>query len=87
MSTILTSAQWQFLIALCFLAGERQLAIAEKMSHGSASLSEIDELCELISNEFLMCGIKESFEPNTYGLELELLLDAINRRGQELNKL
>ncbi|WP_019412033.1 hypothetical protein [Pseudomonas psychrophila] len=84
MSCILTSAQWQLLIALCFLAGEVQLALAEKLFYGSLASGEIDELCELISNEFLMSGIEESFEPNSYGLELELLLDAVNRgRGQE----
>jgi len=80
MSWVLTSAQWQLLVALCFLAGEFQLALAEKLLHGSLSSSEIDELCELISNEFMMNGIEESFEPNSYGLELELLLDAVNRR-------
>ncbi|MGX1184301.1 hypothetical protein AB7M29_001980 [Pseudomonas sp. F-14 TE3623] len=80
MNRVLTSAQWQLLVALCFLAGELQLELAEKLLHGSLSSSEIDELCELIFNEFLMNGIEESFEPNSYGLELELLLDAINRR-------
>ncbi|PAA39437.1 MULTISPECIES: hypothetical protein [Pseudomonas] len=79
MSCILTNAQWQLLVTLCFLRGEAQLALAEKLLHGSLAPSEIDELCELISNEFLMSGIEESFEPNSYGLELELLLDAVNR--------
>lgn len=88
MSTVLTCAQWQLLIALCFLAGKHPLAIAEKLIHGLASPSEIDELCELISNEFMMSGIEESFEPNSYGLELESLLDAVNsRRGQRFSNL
>lgn len=83
MSRLLTSAQLQLLFALCFMAGELQLALAEKLLNGSLSSSEVDELCELISNEFLINGIEESFEPNSYGLELELLLDAVNRgRGQ-----
>ncbi len=43
------------------------------------SSNEIDELCELISNEFMMNGIQESYEPNEYGRELEKLLDAVNR--------
>lgn len=88
MSCVLTSAQWQLLVALCFLVGELQLELAEKLLHGSISSSEIDELCELISNEFMMNGIDESFEPNSYGLELELLLDAVNRRrGQRVSVL
>ena len=61
------------------MAGAFQLALAEKLLNGSLSSSEVDELCELISNEFLMNGIEESFEPNSYGLELELLLDSVNR--------
>ena len=84
MISLLTSAQWQLLFSLCFMAGAFQQKLAEKLLNGSSSSSsEVDELCELISNEFLMNGVKESFEPNSYGLELELLLDAVNRgRGQ-----
>lgn len=80
MKRVLTNAQWQLLVELCFLAGELQLTLAERLLHGSLSSSEMDTLCELISNEFLMNGIKESFEPNSYGLELELLLDDVNRK-------
>lgn len=80
---ILTSAQWQLLVTLCFVRGEAQLALAEKLFHGSLAPIEIEELCKLISNEFLMSGIEESFEPNSYGLELERLLDAVNRGRSE----
>lgn len=80
MSSFLTSAQWQLLFSLCFMAGALQLTQAEKMLlNGSLSSGEVDELCELISNELLMNGVEESFEPNSYGIELELLLDAVNR--------
>ncbi|MBD8614226.1 hypothetical protein IFT69_10890 [Pseudomonas putida] len=79
MSSLLTSGQLQLLLALCFMAGEHQLALAEKLLNSSLSTSEVDELCDLISNEFLIKGIEESFEPNGYGLELELLLDAVSR--------
>jgi hypothetical protein len=78
-SCILTSVQWQLSVTLCLLRGEAQLALAETLRHGSLAPSELEELCGLISNEFLMSGIEESFEPNSYGLELELLLDAVNR--------
>ena len=79
MSCTLTNAQLQLLVMLCSLGGDAQLALAEKLLHDSLASSEIDELCELISNEFLMSGIEENFEPNSYELELELLLDAVNR--------
>lgn len=45
----------------------------------SISSSETDELCELISNEFLLDGIQENFEPNDYGRKLEELLAAVNK--------
>jgi hypothetical protein len=79
MSSLLTSAQLQLLLALCFMAGEHQLALAEKLLNGSLSSNEADEFCEFINNEFLINGIEESFEPNGYGFELELLLNAVNR--------
>lgn len=43
------------------------------------AFSEIDALCGLINVEFMMEGILPTFEPNEYGLELEKLLDLINR--------
>lgn len=80
MSSFLTSAQWQLLFSLCCMAGALKLTLAEKMFlNDSLSSGEVDELCELISNEFLMNGVEESFESNSYGIELELLLDAVNR--------
>jgi len=83
MSNLLTDAQLHLLFFLCFMEGQHQLAMAEKFPNGSLSASDVDDLCELISNEFLLNGIEESFEPNSYGIELELLLDAVNRgRGQ-----
>ncbi|MEA9393598.1 hypothetical protein SJI19_24275 [Acerihabitans sp. TG2] len=80
MKNVLTSAQWQLLLELCSLAGEFQLSLAEKLFYGTISSDEIGELCELISNEFLMNGIEENFEPNSYGRELEALMDVVNRR-------
>lgn len=83
MSSLLTNVQWQLLYSLCFMAGAFQPTLTEKLLNGSLSSGEVDELCELISNEFLMNGVEESFEPNSYGFELELLLDVVNRsRGQ-----
>lgn len=88
MSCTLTNAQLQLLVMLCSLGGDAQLALAEKLLHDSLTSSEIDELCELISNEFLMSGIEENFEPNSYGLELELLLDVVNRgRSEDVDSL
>ena len=43
------------------------------------TFAEIDVICGLINAEFMMEGILPTFEPNEYGLELEGLLDLINR--------
>lgn len=79
MSTSLTNYQLRLLLALCRSAGPLQFGLAEKLMNEKIFPLEIDELCELISNEFMMNGIEESFEPNGYGRELEKLLDSVNR--------
>ena len=79
MSTSLTNDQFRLLLGICRSAGSPKLYLAEKLINEKISSNEIDELCELISNEFMMNGIQESYEPNEYGRELEKLLDAVNR--------
>ena len=37
------------------------------------------ELCQLISSEFVRTGLGADDEPNARGLELEALLDTVNR--------
>ncbi len=48
---------------------------------GSESFPErkIDQICNWINDEFMMNGLAGNDEPNEYGLELEDLLDAVNR--------
>ncbi len=43
--------------------------------------ADIEAVCQLINDEFLMRGINISpdYSPNEYGRELEQLLDAVNR--------
>lgn len=75
----MTKDQTRLLLYVCRSAESLQLLLAEKLINEIISPYEIDELCELISNEFMMNGIQESYEPNDYGRELEKLLDAVNR--------
>jgi hypothetical protein len=53
--------------------------LSQKAAAGTLSSNEIEFLCGIISNELMMKGIEETFEPNAYGKELEALLDAVNR--------
>lgn len=39
----------------------------------------IQRLCELINNEYLLKGLEKNYAPNSYGVELESLVDAVNR--------
>jgi hypothetical protein len=41
--------------------------------------SDIETVCQMINDEYLMKGIKEDYTPNEYGRELEELLDVVNR--------
>lgn len=79
MNLFLTGEQAKLLMDICRSAGRHSLCIAEKLMNSSISSNETDELCELISNEFLLNGIQEDFEPNDYGEKLEELLDAVNK--------
>lgn len=45
---------------------------------GIIEINNIQRLCELINEEFLMEGIREDFEPNEYGKEIAAILNKIN---------
>lgn len=79
MKKVLTDGQMQLLSILCTSGVERHLFLLKKFLDHTLASNEADQLLELISNEFLLNGIEESFEPNNYGLELELLLDDVKR--------
>jgi hypothetical protein len=59
-------------------AEKNSLAFAN-LENGQVSFADVDALCSVINVEFMMKGILPSFEPNEYGLELEKLLDLINK--------
>lgn len=50
-----------------------------ELENGRLTMVDVEELCNLINAEFLMEGILPNYEPNAYGLELEGLLDMVNR--------
>jgi len=83
---MLTATQQALLRKLCATGDGSNASLAVAAVAGTLKPEEIDVLCELISNEFMMNGILESFEPNEYGIELEALLDAINRSRLLMDK-
>ncbi len=51
----------------------------DNLDKGDVSPSDIDSLCIAINDVFMLEGILPNFEPNEYGVELEELLNVINR--------
>jgi hypothetical protein len=59
-------------------AGANAIAF-DNLEKGELNFSDIEVLCDIINSEFMTEGILPNFEPNKYGLELEGLLDVLNR--------
>ena len=57
----------------------QDMYILTKTIEGSLPKSDIEAVCQIINNEYLMRGINDSFNPNDYGKELEILIDFVNR--------
>ena len=79
MKLLLTDRQKEILNSLRVKDAGKNIAAFDKLEKGELTFSEIDTLCGLVNDEFMMEGILPTFEPNEYGLELEKLLDLINR--------
>lgn len=45
---------------------------------GRLAVNDIQRVCEIINDEYLMKGIEEDYSPNEYGLDLENLLNTVN---------
>lgn len=58
---------------------QEEKLLLNKLSDGLIEMSDIENLCALINNEFMMKGLLPSYEPSQYGIELENLLDVVNR--------
>ncbi len=59
------------------LPGEEYLV--EEIESGSAAAEARDRLCQAIAKEFAATGLDEDDEPTRRGMELEMLLDEVNR--------
>lgn len=49
------------------------------IEHESLNPGQVEEACDLLSGEFHMNGIDQNFEATSYGKQIELLLDLVNR--------
>ena len=80
MNFVLTDRQQEITKTVCATGNASNVQIGNKVIDGTISIQEIELFCELVSNEFMMKGVKETYEPNEYGKELEELLDVVNRK-------
>lgn len=74
----LTARQKEILKSLRSRSAKDFHGMLNELENGDFSIIHIEALCSLINDEFLMEGIMSDFEPNAYGLELEVLLNLVN---------
>ncbi|MCC8392165.1 hypothetical protein LJ656_06150 [Paraburkholderia sp. MMS20-SJTR3] len=79
MKLALTDRQKEIVSSLRAKDAGKNAAAFNSLEKGVMTFADIDALCGIINAEFMMEGILPTFEPNLYGLELERLLDLINR--------
>lgn len=79
MKVLLTERQKEILKKLRTNDAGLNAITFDNLENGQINANEIGALCDLVNAEFMLKGILPSFEPNQYGLELENLLDVINR--------
>jgi hypothetical protein len=75
----LTERQLEILKYLRDKAKEGDRQLLEHAIGGTLPMRDIEAVCLIINRQFLMNGIRDDYNPNEYGNELENLLDTINR--------
>ena len=74
----LTVRQKAIVNSLRLKGAEEFQSMLGELENGRLTMTDIEALCTLINEDFMMEGILPSFEPNAYGRELETLLDVVN---------
>lgn len=78
MTSVLNERQYIIFKSLCLKSNAEDQYLFDKFIEKELDFNEVEKLCSIISNEFLMEGVMPNYEPNDYGLELEGLLDIVN---------
>ena len=77
---ILTERQLEILQHIRDKAVGNKRQLLEHVLDNSHAKNDIEAVCKIINDEFLMHGIlDEKYNPNEYGRELEGLLDIVNK--------
>jgi len=67
----LTERQKAIVNSLRLKDAEEFQSMLGELENGRLTMTDIEALCTLINEDFIMEGILPSFEPNAYGRELE----------------
>lgn len=67
----LTERQKAIVNSLRLKGAEEFQSMLGELENGRLTMTDIEALCTLINEDFMMEGILPSFEPNAYGRELE----------------
>lgn len=71
--------QIEILQSLREKATEQKKVLLDQTLDQTLPVGDIETVCQLINDEYLMKGINPDYRPNDYGRELERLLDEVNR--------
>jgi hypothetical protein len=74
----ITSHQIMILRRLREKLNGRDADLLEDVICGRLGVKDIQRVCEIINDEYLMKGIEENYSPNEYGRDLENLLNKVN---------
>lgn len=75
----LNTAQVQMLRELVGRRAPGREELVAAVESGTATRQQRQELCQFIGAEFAETGIGDDSEPTARGIELEVLLDVVNR--------
>jgi hypothetical protein len=78
-SETLTARQVEILRLLRDKRGGSDRGLFDAALSGTLPRESIQRICEMINDEYLLEGVGKNYVPNSYGIELEELLDVINR--------
>jgi len=75
---VITDHQITILKSLRQKLSGKDVDLVDDVIDGRLSTHDIQRVCEIINDEYLMRGIKEDYSPNEYGRDLQDLLNKVN---------
>jgi hypothetical protein len=75
---VITDRQILILKSLRDNLSGKDVDLLDDAINGRLAANDIQRVCEIINDEYLMKGIEEDYSPNEYGRDLESLLNKVN---------